>query len=460
MKIAILILIFLTINAMGQSNLPIAQTIIYNSDGIDKPLSMQQFQYNLNGQQVGVSQYNWNAKQQKWTLTWMEEKEFDQGNEVISKGWVWKRYPDSLKNYSIRTQTSNKQQQLIYSSWFSQDTYDNGEVHSRGNKNTYFYNSNGCKVKEETDHSYDNNKDGFKSSTSFIVNANCQILESLYNSNLSVPSAGQQLNRYEYDNGLLSLELGYTIQIDTIQYFENIFRYNQNGLLILKEQNRRERTYIDYAPNGKENHYRLEYLPDNNTKWTPISESFLTFNGNLLKKTEYYQNWNLSGEFWEYVSMEINYFDNLGEIDSLESTQYQVTPRGSALVSKERHNYIRRCDGLEIEIIVNRTSVYEAPEKFTTHITYARPADCEQVRANPLVIFPNPTQGWTTIVLSESTQSVVVRIFSDNGQLEKSYTFSNGINPIRLDLSDLSSGIHTVQVSNGTSITSSHIIIL
>ncbi len=449
MKIRILALIFLVSNVMAQSDFPIAQTTIYNSNGIEKPLSHQQFQYNLNGQQVGVSQYNWNSAQQKWTLTWMQEKEFDQGNEVISKAWFWKRFPDSLQYYYANNKKFNDQQQPIYSSWFTEETNDKGIVSSYENRDTYFYDTNGCKIKVETER-LDNNKISGKSEATYKVNASCQILESFVD---------QQLNRYEYDNGLLIRETGYTIRIDTTLYFENIFRYNQNRQLILTESNGRLRNHIDYAPNGKANHYWMEYLPDSSSTWMPISESLLTFRDDLLENREYYQGWNLAGEFWEYESRSINYFDNSGRIDSSDYTQHQITLGGSTVVHKEVSQYLRRCDGLEIEKIVNRTIGYDAPAKFTINTAYARPANCEQVRVNPLVIFPNPTQGWTTIVLSELTQNVVVSIFSDNGQLEKSYTFSNGINPIRLDLSELSAGVHTVQVSYGKSAVSSHIII-
>ena len=448
MKIAFLALACLTINAMAQSDRPIVETTIYNSNGIDKPLSLQQFQYDLNGQQVGVSQYKWDTNQQGWSLQWMQEKKFDQGNEVISRAWFWKRYPDSIQYHWIRTQTFNNQQQLTYSSWFSQETYNNGEVHSYENKDTYYYDVNGCKVKVETER-LDDNKISGKSDATYKVNANCQILESF---------AAQQLNRYEYDNGLLSREVSYIIRGDTTLYFEKIFRYNEKGQVILTEENGSFRTYIEYAKDGKANHYRSEYLPDNDTTWTPVVESFYSYNGNFLEKSENYLNWNPTDKFWQYVSRSINYFDNLGRIDSSAFTQHIVSKDGSTLISNEHHQNIRRCDGLETERIINRTSAYEAPVKFTTQITYARPADCEQVSANPLVIFPNPTQGWTTILLSEPAQNVSVRLFSVNGQLEKSYTFSNGINPIRLDLSEFSSGIHTVQVSNGTSTASSHII--
>ena len=448
MKIAFLAFACLTINAMAQSDQPIVETTINNSDGIDRPITQQLFQYDLNGQQVGVSQYIWDTKQQKWALTWMQEKEFDQGNAVVVKGWNWKRYPDSLQSYSLHSQTFNNQLQLIYSSWFNQDTYDNGEVHSGESRNTYTYNSNGCKVKVETER-LDDNKINGKSHATYKVNANCQILESF---------ASQQLNRYEYENGLLSREVSYIIRSDTTLYFEKIFQYNEKGQVILTEENGSFRTYIDYDPEGRTIHYRAEYLPDNDTTWTPAVESFTVFNGDQIEKFENYSNWNLSGEFWEYVSRSIYYFDNLGRIDSLEFTQHQVTQEGSTLLSKEHHQYVRRCDGLETEKIINRASAYDAPTKFTTQITYGRPADCEQVSANPLVIFPNPTQGWTTILLSEPAQNVIVRIFAANGQLERSYTFSNCINPIMLDLSELSSGIHTVQVSNGTSTVSSNII--
>lgn len=448
MKIAFLAFACLTINAMAQSDRPIVETTINNSDGIDIPITQQLFQYDLNGQQVGVSQYIWDTKQQKWALTWMQEKEFDQGNAVVVKGWVWKRYPDSLQYYSLSTQTFNTQQQLIYSTWFSQDTYDNGEVHSGESRNTYTYNSNGCKVKVETER-LDDNKINGKSQATYKVNANCQILESF---------DSQQLNLYEYENGLLSRQVSYIIRTDTTLYFEKIFHYNEKGQLTFSEENGRFRTYIDYDSEGRTIHYRAEYLPDNDTTWTPAAESFSVFNGNQLEKLENYSNWNASGKFWQYVSRSINYFDNLGRIDSLEYTQHQVTQDGSTLLSKDRHQYVRRCDGLETAKITNRFSAYDAPTKFTTQITYARPADCEHVSANPLVIFPNPTQGWTTILLSEPAQNVIVRIFAANGQLERSYTFSNGINPIMLDLSGLSSGIHTVQVLNGTSTASSHII--
>lgn len=277
MKTATLVLTFLTFYTVAQSDQPIAQTTIYSSNGIEKPLSHQQFQYNLNGQQVGVSQYIWNVKQQKWTLKWMQEKEFDQSNEVVVKGWSWKRYPDSLQYYSLRSQTFNNLQQLIFSSWFSQDTYDQGIVHSYENRDTYSYDANGCKVKMETERLIDNNTIGWKSSISYTVNTNCQILES---------SDSQQLNRYEYDNGLLIREVAYIIRIDTSLYYENIFRYNQNGQLILTESNGRLRNYIDYAPDGKANHYWMEYLPDSSSTWIPISESFLKFTGDQLKKSE------------------------------------------------------------------------------------------------------------------------------------------------------------------------------
>ena len=458
MNITILAFTFLTINAMAQSNQPIAQTTIDNSNGLERPLTQQLFQSNLNGQQVGFSEYIWNVKQQKWTLKRRQEKEFDHGNEAVVKGWSWKRYPDSLQYYSLRSQTYNSLQQLIFSSWFSQNAYDNGETHSGEGKTTYTYNSNGCKVKEETD-LFDDTIFERKTSTTYKVNVNCQILESLYKSNLFVSSAPQVLNRYEYDNGQLSREVGYTIQTDTSLFFEKIFSYNEKGQIILTEENGRFRTYTDYSPDGKAIHYLAEYLPDNDTTWTPATESFYFFIGDLLEKLENYSNWNPSGKFWQYVSRKVNYFDNVGRIDSSASTQHIVTQDGSTLISNERHQNSRRCDGLETETAITRTSAYDVPVKFTTYTTYAKPADCEPLIIDPLVIFPNPTQGWTSILLSAPAQNVIVRIFADNGQLERSYSFSNGINPILLDLSDLSSGIHIVQVSYGTATASSNIII-
>ena len=67
---------------------------------------------------------------------------------------------------------------------------------------------------------------------------------------------------------------------------------------------------------------------------------------------------------------------------------------------------------------------------------------------NDLLVYPNPTQGYTRVVLDEvSTGPVSVYIIDMNGRIDRSYQFGQGTYQADLDMSALPTGLYSVRVS-------------
>ena len=67
---------------------------------------------------------------------------------------------------------------------------------------------------------------------------------------------------------------------------------------------------------------------------------------------------------------------------------------------------------------------------------------------NDLLVYPNPTQGYTRVVLDEvSTGPVSVYIIDMNGRIDRSYQFERGTYQADLDMSALPTGLYSVRVS-------------
>lgn len=445
----LLYLVTIPFSAISQEKIVDEIRSIYEGNGELVPFAKLSYQYDQKERQVAYYQFQWDKNSRDWQLKYLLKTQYQADSSTTEESWRWKKYPDSLQYYSNYSRIYNKQNQLTQIISLSRDFSTSGSTYSNSYQLNYYYNTFGCKVKEDqTSISIQGNI--FKISTVYKVNDNCQLVQS---------STPYELKKFDYDGNLLVRERSYSIRQDTSLYYEKINRYNSKDQLTYTEVLGGERQFIFYNGEGKAIRYLSEYSSNKGKSWTPYYEALYDYSNKNEMTYESYSNWIVLGNLWEYKSTSKQYLNATGTTDSARFIQYQKSLGGYTIISKQVDYYTKRCDELPTVQTSTRTSSYEPSVTSVTNFTYAKPARCEDVQFNLFNFFPNPARGWLQVLLNESKGDISIQIFSSLGKLEKSYFYQTPVNLILLDVSDISPGVYLLQVGSEKSFESKRLVL-